>query len=147
MAIMRLPLSAGDAGAADALREVIGAPISPVFAGDFEDAVAATRAVLDEGRFAAAWSRGRGMSAEQALAAIREVAREEPEPARGGGGLSGRETEVLLLVARGLTDAEVAEEIVVSRRTVHAHLRSIYSKLDVRTRAAATRYALEHGLG
>ena len=42
---------------------------------------------------------------------------------------------------------EVAGELVVSRRTVHAHLRSIYRKLDVRTRAAATRHALEHGLG
>jgi predicted ATPase len=134
-------------GAADALREAIGASISPVFADELEGAVAATRAVLDVGRFAVVWSRGRGMSPEQALAAVRARAPERPEPARAGAGLSGRETEVLRLVAKGLTDAEVAGELVVSRRTVHAHLRSIYSKLDIRTRAAATRYALEHGLG
>ena len=52
---------------------------------------------------------------------------------------------MLALVAEGLTDAEVADRLVVSIRTVHAHLRSIYRKLDVRTRSAATRYALEHG--
>jgi DNA-binding NarL/FixJ family response regulator len=55
--------------------------------------------------------------------------------------------EILRLVATGLTDAEVAGELVVSRRTVHAHLRSIYRKLDVRTRVAATQYALERGYG
>ena len=61
-------------------------------------------------------------------------------------GLTLREIEVLALVATGLTDAEVAERLVVSIRTVHAHLRSIYRKLDVHTRSAATRYALEHDL-
>ena len=55
--------------------------------------------------------------------------------------------EILRLVATGMTDADVAHKLVVSRRTVHADLRSIYRKLDVRTRAAATRYALEHNLG
>jgi len=87
------------------------------------------------------------MTPEEALAVVRQAAPEEPEAARGGAGLTARETEILRLVARGMTDAEVAGELVVSRRTVHAHLRSIYRKLDVRTRAAATRYALEHGLG
>jgi len=60
--------------------------------------------------------------------------------------LTARELEVLALVADGLSDAEVAERLVVSIRTVHAHLRSIYRKIDVRSRSAATRYALEHGL-
>jgi len=134
-------------GAAEALREAIGAPISAWLAGDHEGTVAATRAALDAKRFAAAWSGGRGMTPDEALAAVREAAPEEPEPADGGAGLTGREAEILRLVAKGMTDAEVAGELVVSRRTVHAHLRSIYRKLGVRTRAAATRYALEHGLG
>jgi DNA-binding NarL/FixJ family response regulator len=50
------------------------------------------------------------------------------------------------MVSTGLTDAEVAEQLVLSIRTVHAHLRSIYRKLDVHTRSAATRYAVEHDL-
>lgn len=62
------------------------------------------------------------------------------------GGLTAREAEVLQLVAQGLTNAQVAAQLSLSPLTVNAHLRSIYSKLDVGSRAAATRYALEHGL-
>jgi DNA-binding NarL/FixJ family response regulator len=61
-------------------------------------------------------------------------------------GLTPREVEVLRLLARGLTNAQIAEELVVSLLTVKAHLRSIYSKLGVASRSAATRYALEHHL-
>ena len=73
-------------------------------------------------------------------------ARETPADSTTPDGLTARELEVLALVADGRTDAEVAERLVVSVRTVHAHLRSIYRKLDLHTRSAATRYALEHGL-
>jgi DNA-binding CsgD family transcriptional regulator len=61
-------------------------------------------------------------------------------------GLSAREVEVLRLVAQGLTDAEVAERLFLSPRTIGQHLRSIYNKLGVSSRAAATRFAVEHGL-
>ena len=62
------------------------------------------------------------------------------------GDLTAREVEVLRLVAAGLTDALIAERLTLSVRTVQAHLRSVYSKLGVNTRSAATRAALEHGL-
>jgi predicted ATPase/DNA-binding CsgD family transcriptional regulator len=61
-------------------------------------------------------------------------------------GLSGREVEVLRLVAQGLTDAQVAERLTLSARTVNSHLRSIYGKLAVSSRTAAIRYALNHNL-
>jgi DNA-binding CsgD family transcriptional regulator len=61
-------------------------------------------------------------------------------------GLTTRELEVLRLVASGLTDAQVAEKLVLSPRTVSTHLTSIYSKLGVNSRTAATRFAVEHGL-
>ena len=61
-------------------------------------------------------------------------------------GLSAREIEVLRLVSEGLTDVEVAERLYLSRRTISSHLRSIYLKLDVSTRTAATRLALERGI-
>jgi predicted ATPase/DNA-binding CsgD family transcriptional regulator len=61
-------------------------------------------------------------------------------------GLTEREVEVLRLVAMGLTDAQVAERLVLSSRTVSTHLRSVYSKLGVSNRSAATRFALEHQL-
>jgi DNA-binding NarL/FixJ family response regulator len=60
--------------------------------------------------------------------------------------LTAREVDVLRLVAVGLSDAEVAERLVVSNRTVNAHLRSIYRKIGVRSRAAAGRFAEENDL-
>ena len=62
------------------------------------------------------------------------------------GGLSEREAEVLRLTARGLTTAAIAERLYLSPNTVHAHLRRIYRKLGVGSRAEATRFALDHGL-
>lgn len=60
--------------------------------------------------------------------------------------LTPRQIEVLRLVARGMTNAEIAEALFLSQRTVHAHLRSIFHKLEVGHRSAATRYAIQHGL-
>ena len=56
-------------------------------------------------------------------------------------GLSRRQIEVLCLVAEGLGDAEIANRLMLSRRTVQAHLRSIYQKLNVTSRTAAVRAA------
>jgi DNA-binding NarL/FixJ family response regulator len=66
--------------------------------------------------------------------------------ARVAGGLSVREVEVLQLVARGMTDAEVAGALYISPRTVARHLQSVYNKLGVNSRTAATAFAFEHGL-
>ena len=60
--------------------------------------------------------------------------------------LTAREMDVLRLVTRGITDAEVAEQLYISPRTVGQHLRSIYNKLGVSSRTAATRRAVEEGL-
>lgn len=60
--------------------------------------------------------------------------------------LTEREVEILVLVAEGLTDAQVAEKLIISPRTVQGHLRSIYTKIDVTSRGAATRYAMEYKL-
>ena len=62
------------------------------------------------------------------------------------GGLTAREVEVLHLLAQGLTSAQIAEQLVLSLLTVNTHVRSIYSKLGVTSRSAATRYAIEHQL-
>jgi DNA-binding CsgD family transcriptional regulator len=61
-------------------------------------------------------------------------------------GLSPREVEVLRLVAQGLTDRQVADHLFLSPRTVNQHLRSIYTKLGVSTRAAATHFAVQQGI-
>ncbi len=69
----------------------------------------------------------------------------KPSP-RYPAGLTTREVEVLRLVAHGLTDVQVAEQLVISPRTVNTHLTSIYNKLGVDSRTAATRFAVEHRL-
>ncbi|WP_350280829.1 HD domain-containing phosphohydrolase [Kribbella sp. HUAS MG21] len=61
-------------------------------------------------------------------------------------GLTEREVEVLRLVARGASNAEVARELVVSRRTAEHHVQHIYGKIGVSTRAAAALFAMQHGL-
>jgi len=60
--------------------------------------------------------------------------------------LTSREVHVLKLVSAGLTNREIAESLGLSSRTVDAHLRSIFGKIGVGSRSAATRYAVEHGL-
>jgi HD-GYP domain-containing protein (c-di-GMP phosphodiesterase class II) len=61
-------------------------------------------------------------------------------------GLTPRELEVLCLLARGMSNPEIAAALVISRKTVEHHLESAYAKLGVRTRAAATMRALRMGL-
>lgn len=60
--------------------------------------------------------------------------------------LTARESEVLHLVAQGLSDIQIAQRLVVSPRTINAHLSSLYRKLNVSSRTAAMRYALDHRL-
>jgi DNA-binding CsgD family transcriptional regulator len=62
------------------------------------------------------------------------------------GGLTTREVQVLQLVATGRTNRAIASELVISERTVAAHVRSIFTKLGVSSRAAATAYAYQHHL-
>jgi ATP/maltotriose-dependent transcriptional regulator MalT len=158
-------------GAATALRDAIGGPRSPAIDTDVEPRIAATRAQLDEAVFAAAWVEGTAMTPEQAIAATEHVqlgqqaetappalaspaeapvvpprAPATPPAAGFPAGLTAREVEVLRLVAQGLTDAQVADTLVVSTRTINSHLYSIYSKLGVSSRTAATRFALDHHL-
>ena len=60
--------------------------------------------------------------------------------------LTRREMEVLRLLTMGLTNIQIAEQLVISLATVNTHVGSIYTKLGVNSRSAATRYAVEHHL-
>ncbi len=60
--------------------------------------------------------------------------------------LTQREREVLRFLAQGLTSAQISQELTMRVHTVNTHIRSIYHKLNITTRSAATRYALEHQL-
>jgi DNA-binding NarL/FixJ family response regulator len=61
-------------------------------------------------------------------------------------GLTPRELEILGHLAKGKTNAAIAADLVISERTVESHVRSIFMKIGVSTRAAATAYAYERGL-
>ena len=69
-----------------------------------------------------------------------------PEHVRGDRLLTGREVEVLRLVAKGHTNRAIAKELGVADKTVARHLSNIFRKIDVPSRAAATAYAYENGL-
>ena len=62
------------------------------------------------------------------------------------GGLTPREAEVLVLLARGLSNADIARKLTLSRKTVSAHLEHIYRKLDVSTRTQAAMFAMRYAL-
>ena len=145
-------------GAAATLRKAMGMqqePSNHVLQGPY---LSAARALLDDASWDAAFAEGVAMSFEEAIAYAFSVEehpktptsatvtrRSHPAPEYPAG-LTAREVEVLRLVAGGLTSAQVANELYVSRRTVDTHLTSIYHKLGISSRTAATRFAIEHGL-
>jgi DNA-binding NarL/FixJ family response regulator len=69
-----------------------------------------------------------------------------PRRREGPAGLTTREVEVLRLLARGLSNKEIAEGLVISPKTVANHAEHIYAKINASTRAAAGLYAMQHGL-
>jgi predicted ATPase/serine/threonine protein kinase/DNA-binding CsgD family transcriptional regulator/Tfp pilus assembly protein PilF len=138
-------------GMAEALREAIRARLVAVDGERHAAMVAAARARANLVAWDAAWAEGRAIAWQDAITWALGYSPAEregvPPPAPAyPAGLTAREVQVLRLVSAGLTNSQVANELFVSPRTVDQHLRSIYNKLDVSTRAAATRFAIEHGL-
>jgi len=120
---------------------------------DYTGKVESVRGKLGEKIFTAAWAEGRSMTPEQALAAPEKAPAPVPHTPVGPpaaptypDGLTAREVEVLRLLAAGQAVAEIAERLVISPRTVTTHITTIYRKIQVSTRSAATRYAIEHKL-
>jgi AraC family transcriptional regulator len=119
----------------------------------YERAVATAGAHLGEQVFTSAWTEGRTMTPEQAVAGLHLASLPEPVPEAlqpssptSPNDLTAREMDVLRLLAQGLTSAQMAERLVIGLVTVNSHVRSIYSKLGVTSRSAATRYVIEHQL-
>jgi predicted ATPase/DNA-binding CsgD family transcriptional regulator len=142
-------------GAAQAQRDTTSMPMLPIDHAYYEELILRARRQWGDSPFATAWSEGRTMSLEQALAAQGRgnappagvpAITPEVQIAISPAGLTAREIEVLRLLAQGLTSAQIAERLVLSPLTVNSHVRSIYSKLGVTSRSGATRYALEHKL-
>ena len=115
-----------------------------------EEPLRAARRALGPERARAAEERGAVMSmataAEYALLLTEDPGRRQTPAAPGVGTLSARERELVTLVARGRTDAQIAAELYISVRTVRSHLDRIRDKTGARRRADLTRLALTAGL-
>jgi non-specific serine/threonine protein kinase len=109
--------------------------------------LARARASLGDTAYEAAWARGRGLTLQEAV----DLALAEPEvlPLAGrpaAGALSPREAQVAALVARGLTNREIAAALSITEHTAMRHLEHILGKLGLRNRAQITAWAVAHGL-
>ncbi len=145
-------------GAAEHLREA-GGMTAQHRPASHDHVMTTIRAALGEDVFAAGWAAGQSLPLEDVVSEALDIASELATAESGvrsvggkshqsyPGGLSEREVEVLRLLAKGMTNTQIAEQIFLSPRTVDSHVRRIYIKLDINNRAAATRFVLEHGLG
>jgi len=121
----------------------------------YDDTLTRARSQFSKEVFAALWAEGLAMTPEEALAisgneqadANPPVERTTTSVVSSPGILTTRQSEVLRLLAAGLTNRQIADRLVISPRTVNIHVNSIYKKLEITSRAAATRYAIEQGLG
>ncbi|GHO90357.1 hypothetical protein KSF_004050 [Reticulibacter mediterranei] len=122
-----------------------------------EQVITRLRDALGKQGFATAWEQGQVLSPLQAARPYATEVTQTPPmqkqptmrilPSQSlHNDLTPRERDVLRLVAQGLTDAQVAKHLVVSPRTIGFHLSSVYRKLEVSSRSAATRYAIVNQL-
>ncbi len=134
------------AGAVDAQRQALGAVYWPTERRSLDLWLARARTALGAAGYDAAWTDGRASTLAQALSlteALIVSMQTGPSPA---GGLSRREQQVASLVARGLTNKQIAAELVVSAATVRSHVEHILTKLDLRSRAQIAAWSTQQHL-
>lgn len=141
--------------AAARVLEAIGAPLAPADRVEFERDVEAAGSALGESAWQAAWEEGQALTVEEAVAealsecgpaqAIPVVIRpsvSSPERVR----LSAREREVAALIARGLSNREIAAALTITEKTAANHVDHILTKLDLHSRTQIAVWELQHGL-
>lgn len=132
-------------GACESLRDAFGYARSSSAQMKVNDAGAAARERLGPAAFEAAWRQGRGMTADEAVAlALGRSAPAQEGPIKRPGGLTGREVQIVLQVAHGLTNRQIAGRLGISKRTVEAHVQNILNKLGMERRAQVAAWASVH---
>jgi DNA-binding CsgD family transcriptional regulator len=112
-----------------------------------EQATARATAVLGDSRFGVALDQGKVLSSADAYAIAKDaLSRVEGRGAYSNDLLTPREREVLLLITDGKSDREIADALFVSRRTAATHVRNLFAKLDVHSRAEAATWAVRNGI-
>jgi DNA-binding NarL/FixJ family response regulator len=142
------------AAAAAALRAAAGAPLPPPERTTLDRHLAAARAALGARAASEAWAEGQSLPPAQATAealALLEAPAHgqggpsEPTPVKAGP-LTPREREVAALVARGLSNRAIAQELVITEATAERHIGNVFAKLGLDSRAQLAVWALQHGL-
>lgn len=140
----RRPAAAELHGATRGELAAAGVVLEPLEDAAFREAGSILMTALGEKQFAAASARGRALgTAEQQRLVERTLGPGLPPEASP---LTKRELEVVRLMAAGMTNGEIAEQLVLSDHTVHRHVANILRKLDARSRAAAATMAAQLGL-
>ena len=137
------------ASAATALRTAKGRPLSPVEQMQLDRGLAAARKQLSSDTQLLACSEGGALSLEQAVADAQRVLTLGSDHLRRSSqvaGLSRRERQVAALIAQGLTNREIADDLVISVRTADTYVERILNKLGLRARSQVAAWAAEHHL-
>jgi predicted ATPase/DNA-binding CsgD family transcriptional regulator len=161
----RLVRAARLLGAVEACFEIVGSVSPPADGVERDRCVATVRAALGKTAFAASWNEGRAMVVEEAIEyALRSAIPESPAEVGDRLGrsalptayarrnnessdlLTRREREVAVLVARGLTNREIAASLVVTEGTAANHVEHIRNKLGFHSRAQIASWAVDNGL-
>jgi DNA-binding CsgD family transcriptional regulator len=101
---------------------------------------------LGEDAFADAWSAGEATELDDAVAFALRGWGPRQRPQAGWDSLTPTELKVVALVAEGLTNPQIGERLFVSKRTVSAHLRNVFGKLGVSTRAELAAVVTRRGV-
>ena len=140
-------------GTAEALREAVHIPIPFIDRASYDRSLCCLRTRLGEHTFTTLRALGRTMTPEQVLALQdQEIALPSSPPTTTTplevypAGLTEREVQVLRLVARGLTNIEIAEELGLSKKTIAHHMTHIFNRTTSDNRSAAVAFAYRHGL-
>jgi predicted ATPase/DNA-binding CsgD family transcriptional regulator len=133
-------------GTAKMIREASHAEMIPPEQEEYQREISILRDRMDPVDFTSSWSEGKVLTLQQVIAEVEQLPATPQAKIQAPNALTPRELDVLRLLVQGLSDSQIAEKLVVSRRTVTTHLTTIYSKLGVNSRSAAIRHALDHNL-
>jgi predicted ATPase/DNA-binding CsgD family transcriptional regulator len=132
-------------GAAQFIREQVGCGRVPRGQAAYDRDVAALAAAVGHAEFEQGWAQGVGLGYEEAVAYATRTGGRRDRPGTGPDSLTPTESEIVGLVAHGLSNPEIGERLFISPRTVQSHLRKVYGKLQVTSRRELRKAVAEEG--